>query len=71
MKYKIKNISGQRIEFFSINSQGMPETDFMEIDEVVGGIKPFVVSELKFYEIHGLIKIQEDIQEIDWRKEGF
>ena len=73
MKYKIKNISGQRVEFFSVNNNGQPETDYLEINETVSGIEPFIIQELKFYEIHGLITIKEDLglQTIDWRKEGF
>lgn len=71
MLYKIRNISGQRVEFFSTNTKGQPETDFLEVNETVRGINPFIIKDLRFYEQYGLIKIQEDLQEIDWRKEGF
>lgn len=72
MKYKIKNISGQRVEFFSTNKNGQPETDYLEINETVRGIEPFIIQDLKFYEMYGLITITEDVGvEIDWRKEGF
>jgi hypothetical protein len=69
-RYKIKNISGYDISFFEKMDSSNYKEDIFYDGEIVYGIEEDAVKLLINYQKQGLVEISE-MDNIDWRKEGF
>jgi hypothetical protein len=73
--YKLSNISEQKVTVKIVTQDGTQIEDYLEIGEVVYGLNDNAVSQLKFYQLLGLIKIEEtehcEDPKVRWLVEGF
>jgi hypothetical protein len=72
--YKVTNVSGQEVRLIIKDQNGNEIEDKLEVNEICYGIEERAAYLLRWYEIIGLIKIEEADKipdKVNWLAEGF